>query len=447
MKVYGVIGDPIEHSKSPQMQNAALRNAGIDAIYTKFHITDNKLDEAIQGFRRLRIAGFNVTVPHKITVMKHLDNVDELAQDIGAVNTVHNDNGKLIGYNTDGYGALESIKKVTTTEGKGVCVLGAGGAARAIAFTLASESKPKEVYILNRTKEKAEKLAKEIAEKTGVRITGAGLDETDILERTDILINTTSVGMHPKTGESPLPKEALHSEMVVFDIVYNPLKTRLLMDAEEKGCRIITGENMLIMQGAKAFEIWTGGKPDLDSMRFGFGNKEQTKNNIALLGFMGTGKTTVGKLLAKKTGKEFVDLDDEIEKMAEMKISKIFEKYGEERFRILEREVVGISSKKNNSVLSCGGGVVLNIINIARLNESCQVFLLTATPQEIMKRLHNVKNRPLLGESEEEKEKKIGEIMEVRKIYYAASGAIGINTTGLQPKEVAEQILQRLKNE
>jgi shikimate kinase len=198
---------------------------------------------------------------------------------------------------------------------------------------------------------------------------------------------------------------------------------------------------MLILQGAKAFEIWTNRKPDIESMKLGFQSSLLPKTNIALLGFMGTGKSTVGKLLAKRLGKQFIDTDTEIEKMAGMKIADIFDRYGEKRFRSLEKEAVGASSSESNTVLSCGGGVVLDIVNIARLHKTCRLFLLSASSEEVEKRLRKEKNRPLLGNTPEEKLKKIRELLEKRKPFYTASGAEEISTDGLTPEEVTEKII------
>lgn len=444
-KTYAVIGNPIKHSKSPEMHNAALKAAEIDGKYIKLRILRENLEDAIDGLRRLGIAGLNVTIPHKIEIMKYLDDIDEVASNIGAVNTVANENGRLIGYNTDGYGALESINAVSGIEGKRIVMVGAGGAARAIAFTIATKANPKEISITDRKSDKAKKLVQEIKEKTNANVTVFSLEEKEKISDAGILINCTPVGMHPKINESPVDATLLRKNMIVFDIVYNPVKTKLIQDAEEAGCRTITGENMLILQGVKAFEIWTGKKPDIETMRKTFHQKEsKTEKNIVLLGFMGTGKTTVGKILAKKLKKKLVDLDSEIEKEAGMKIKEIFEQHGERKFRELEVEITKKYSEERGLVLSCGGGVVLNIINLARLSENSDMFLLTATPSEIVKRVRDDSDRPLLGQDEEKKKNAIKRILESRKGIYTATGATEIKTDGLSPEKVTDKIIECL---
>jgi shikimate dehydrogenase len=452
MKIYGVIGDPIEHSMSPLMQNAVFRAAGIDAKYCRFKVKPGELQNTIKGVKALGIAGVNVTIPHKIEVMKYLDELDPLAKDIGAVNTILNKDGKLIGYNTDGYGALESLREATDTENKEISILGAGGAARAIAFTLAREGKIKQITIMNRDQVKAKNLAKEITEKTKANVSGTGLENDELraqLQKTDIVINCTPVGMHPKTDESPVP--ILHKGMIVFDIVYNPLKTKLVEDAEKTGCRVITGENMLVLQGAKAFEIWTGKKPDVRLMHAVVMGKLQPSEarNIVLLGFMGTGKTVTGELLAKILDMEFIDIDHEIEKMAGIDIPNIFEKHGEKRFRELEMEAIELHSQRGGAVISCGGGAVLNYLNMMRLKENSDMFLLKASPKVLVERLKSEKNRPLLGLEDKEKEARINMILEARESFYSAAGAVEINTDGKTPQQVADEIMKdrRGKNE
>lgn len=446
-KLYAVIGDPVEHSISPAMHTAAFRAAGIDAEYVKIRVKPEELEDAVKGIRALGMAGANITIPHKVEVMKFLDGVDSLAKDIGAVNTIVNKDGHLIGHNTDGLGALESLRKVTNTENRKITILGAGGAARAIAFTLAMEGKTEHIALLNIEPKTSEKLAQEISKKTKADVSVALSSEKELglqLEKTDILINCTPVGMHPKTDESLVPPSLLRKGMIVFDIVYNPIRTKLIQDAEKAGCKTITGENMLVLQGAKSFELWTGKKPDVKLMHAFVNAKLQPskEKNIVLLGFMGTGKTVSGKIIAEKLGKDFIDLDTEIEKMAGMDIPAIFERFGEKRFRELEMEAIELHSQKRDAVISCGGGAVLNFLNMLRLRETSHLFLLKASPMEIVKRLRNEKNRPLLGLEEDEKERRIIEILEARKSFYEATGAIKVDTDGLTPEQVAGEIIK-----
>ena len=267
--IYGVIGDPIEHSISPKMHNAAFNKLGLNCIYLPFRVVPQDLKSAMNGMRALNIRGFNVILPHKTAIIKFLDELDEAAQEIGAVNTILNDEGRLIGYNTDGLGAARALEgQHQDPSNKRIVLIGAGGAARAIAFTLARRARS--ILILNRTKHLAVILAKDIEQRLGKKILARSLAGNSLLEAlqgADILINATSVGMYPRTGQTVATRKVLHSGMVVFDIVYNPVKTMLLREAEAAGAKAITGVGMLVHQGAEAFKIWTNHSPPIEVMR------------------------------------------------------------------------------------------------------------------------------------------------------------------------------------
>jgi shikimate dehydrogenase len=252
----GLIGNPVEHSLSPVMHNQALAAVGYNGIYLAFKITD--LESAIKGIKALNIKGASVTIPHKVNVIQYLDDIDYAAAKIGAVNTIVNHEGKLIGYNTDCRGALEALRTKTAIQGRSVAVIGAGGAARAVGFGLVSSGG--RVTIFNRSRTTGERLAADL--------------KADFLplndwqsNRYEILINATPVGMHPRTGATPVPQKNLSKEMIVMDIIYNPLKTRLLKEAEAKGCRTISGMTMFVFQAALQFELWTGQKAPVDIMQ------------------------------------------------------------------------------------------------------------------------------------------------------------------------------------
>ncbi|MWC27552.1 shikimate dehydrogenase [Paenibacillus sp. MMS18-CY102] len=265
--LFGVIGDPIRHSKSPVMLNRAFREAGVNGIYTAFHITTDKLGDFIAGVRAMGIRGVNVTIPHKLDVMNHLDRIDESARAIGAVNTIVNDNGVLTGFNTDGIGYVRSLKEEAETSlaGKHIVVLGAGGAARGIVYALTKES-PASITIANRTEQRAIELASSMREFTNVK--GVSNDQLQsVCADADIIINTTSTGMFPNVDESPVDAAWLRPGAVASDIIYNPMKTKFLADAERQGCRIHGGLGMFIYQGAYAFEYWTGQPAPAAAMR------------------------------------------------------------------------------------------------------------------------------------------------------------------------------------
>lgn len=265
--LYGVFGDPIRHSRSPIMLNRAFQEAGINAVYAAFHVRPDELGDAIRGIRALGYRGINVTIPHKVEVMQYLDEIDEGARIVGAVNTIVNESGKLIGYNTDGIGYVRSLKEETGIElkGKSVLLLGAGGAARGVAYALAKEGAGR-IYIANRTKERALELADTISSYT--EAIGLGMDELGhVVDEVEFVLNTTSAGMHPHVDELPLPLELLRSHHLVSDLIYNPRITRFLREAEARGARIHGGLGMFIYQGAFAFEYWTGTPAPVAAMR------------------------------------------------------------------------------------------------------------------------------------------------------------------------------------
>ncbi|HEY82556.1 MAG TPA: shikimate dehydrogenase [Dehalococcoidia bacterium] len=268
-KVCGVIGDPIEHTMSPVMHNAAFSKLGLDYVYLPFRVTAQELGKAVEGARALNIRGLNITIPHKVAILPFLDKLDPLAEKIGAINTIVNDGGVLIGYNTDATGFLQALlEQGIEPKGKKVAVLGAGGASRAISFILAERGA--KLVILNRQPARAEELAQRIAQVFKREVKALALNEENlagILAEAEILVNTTSLGMSPEVDKTPVPARLLKSSLVVFDIVYNPIKTRLLKEAELAGAKTINGLEMLVWQGALAFEKWTGQQAPLDLMK------------------------------------------------------------------------------------------------------------------------------------------------------------------------------------
>lgn len=269
-RLCGLIGDPLEHSVSPAMHNAAFRELGLDYLYAPFPVKKAELSKTIAGLRALNVSGVNVTMPHKVAIIPLLDKLDPLAQDIGAVNTVVNKDGVLTGYNTDATGFLQALKENRVElKGKNSVLIGAGGAARAIGFVLAQNEAS--LTILNRQAEFD--WAKELAYRLSQlfqKVKAMALSDKNLalaLKGADVLINTTSVGMKPNHKESPVPARLLKPGLVVIDIVYNPPKTKLLKEAKEAGAQVISGIDMLVGQGALAFEMWTGQKAPVELMK------------------------------------------------------------------------------------------------------------------------------------------------------------------------------------
>ena len=254
--VYGVIGRPVGHSLGPLMHNRAFAAVGYPGVYAAFEVSDVKA--AMTGIRALNIRGVSVTIPHKEKVMDCLDELDPYAQKIGAVNTVVNTGGHLAGYNSDAHGAVKALLEKTPVKDRHVVILGAGGAARAIGFGVSKEGG--RLHILNRSPEKARNLADLLQAEAHPLTHFPDLP-------CDILINTTSVGMHPETDAMPIPAEALHGRMTVMDIIYNPLQTRLLQAAQAAGAQTIDGVSMFVYQGAMQFELWTGKTAPVDLMK------------------------------------------------------------------------------------------------------------------------------------------------------------------------------------
>lgn len=256
---------------SPVMHNAAFEKMGVDYFYVPFRVKKEQLANAIEGIRALNIIGLNVTIPHKVAIIPFLDQLDPLVQKIGAVNTVVNDEGILTGYNTDATGFLQALlERGIEPRGKNIVILGAGGTSRAISFILADRGS--DLVILNRLLELdwAEQLASSLSCIFIKEVEALALNEENlakVLEKADILVNATSVGMTPNIDETLVPFNLLKPGLVVFDVVYNPIKTRLLREAEQAGAETISGIDMLIWQGALAFEKWTGLKAPTELMR------------------------------------------------------------------------------------------------------------------------------------------------------------------------------------
>ncbi|UWE02885.1 shikimate dehydrogenase [Laceyella sacchari] len=263
----GLLGDPVSHSKSPVMMNAALAELNAPYVYLAFRVSPSALEEAVRGLRALDVKGWNVTIPHKVAIMEHLDGLDDTAREIGAVNTVVKREGKWIGYNTDGAGYLRSLQEQISFEPaeQRVVLLGAGGAARAVGYALAAAG-VSSITVANRTVAKAEELAHHLSRYTQTKAVAVN-DSRKEIEAATLIINTTSVGMVPRTEEMPIPGEWLNAHHLVSDLVYHPRMTALLQAAKAKGAIIHTGEGMLLHQAALALELWLGKKAPVEVMR------------------------------------------------------------------------------------------------------------------------------------------------------------------------------------
>lgn len=258
-KLCMVIGDPIEHSLSPQIHNAGYRASNLNFIFEKRQVKKEELADFVAEIRKNTIRGISITLPHKIAIMQYLDELDDSARKIGAVNTIVNDDGKLTGYNTDWLGITGPLGQRITLSGKTVAIIGASGAARAAAYGVTSQGATIEIY--NRTVKKAETLANEFGGKE------FPLEAIEHVKHADIIINTTPIGMAPYTFETPLPKKYITKQHIVFDVIYTPRETRLLKEAKEKGAAIIHGTEMFLEQAIAQFELYTGHNAPIEAMR------------------------------------------------------------------------------------------------------------------------------------------------------------------------------------
>jgi shikimate dehydrogenase len=260
-KICMVIGDPIEHSLSPKIHNAGYEKLGIDTdyVYVACNVKIENIADFIKGVRAMKIRGVSCTIPHKIEVMKYLDEIDEVAKKIGAVNTIVNEAGVLKGYNTDWLGVVMALEKITSIENKKVALIGAGGVARAAAYGITQRGA--RLIIYNRTIEKAQELAEEFGGEA------RSLDDIEEIKNMDIIFNATSVGLRPNEHKSPLARELITDKHIVLDAIYVPYETKLLKEAKQQGARRIHGMEMLLQQGIAQFKLYTGYNAPEKTMR------------------------------------------------------------------------------------------------------------------------------------------------------------------------------------
>ena len=406
-KKFSLIGYPLSHSLSPCIQKMLFEMNKIHADYSLFSFPKEQFDEKIALLKELH--GFNITLPHKQTVIKYLDGLDPAAASYGAVNTVKNDNGRLIGFNTDGFGFLKGLEMAGIALCGSVLIYGYGGVARTIAYC-ALEAKCK-VTFCTRTgsRERAGALALELQNKLGAEI--SIIEENEIAGHYDLFVNATPVGMFPNCDKSPLTKEQVAHFGAVFDTIYNPTETLLLSYARQQNKPCSNGLLMLVAQAAKAQSIWCGVSFTDEQIKSVTKAAEKKLNsrdeNIILVGFMGSGKTTVSKILSKALGMELVDTDSLIEARFKMTVSEIFERFGEAEFRRAENEIALELSKESGKVISCGGGLPIHCSFDVFFKNALTVYL-EITPQGVFERLKGDKTRPLLmGDNPEQKIEKL----------------------------------------
>lgn len=447
--VLGLIGNPVQHTLSPLIHNTLSEALGLDLRYLPFPV-EQDVTTAVQGAYVLGIRGLNVTVPHKTAVMDALAEVDENARIIGAVNTLVRREQGFKGYNTDmpGLGRALGVRGISL-KGQQVIVLGAGGASRAVC-TLALSEGAKQVWLLNRTFAKARTMAEELNRHfEGERLKPLMFTDWELIpEIPSVLFQCTSLGLHEGDGllmgDPVFYKRAIYG----YDLIYNPAKTPFLSMLEHLGIPCDNGLSMLLYQGIIAYELWTGAKisealADRVMTRL---KRKLYGENILLVGYMGCGKSTVGRALAEMTGRSFLDTDAMIQEAEDCSIREIFEKRGEEAFRDMEtRMVKHLSETAVNSVIATGGGIVLRKENRDLMRDTGRVILLDASPEETLYRIRSDSTRPLLDSvSEEELSHKITRMLRERGPAYSAAAEETICTDGKPVEDIAREIMGKM---
>jgi shikimate dehydrogenase len=270
-RVCALLGFPAHHSMGPAIHNAAFEALGLPLVYVAHDVAPADLAAAVVGARALGYRGLSVTMPHKVAALSLVDEVDAMARAIGCINTVVNQDGRLVGYNSDGQGALDALGRAgISPRGRRVLVLGSGGAARAVAMTVAVRGQPAELEILGVIEDELLRLGRDVAERAGVVVKARMLDDKALaaaVAQADVLLHCTPVGMTPDTARSLVPRGLLRPDLAVFDAVYNPRRTLLIAQAAERGCLVVEGMEMFLGQAMVQFELWTGQEAPAEVMR------------------------------------------------------------------------------------------------------------------------------------------------------------------------------------
>ena len=471
-KLCGLLGNPVEHSLSPVIHNNLACMSNTDMSYSCFCVEEKDLKSAIDGAFALGIQGLNVTVPHKQAVMPFLCGIDPIAEAIGAVNTLVRTPDGFFGYNTDILGfARELEENGLGIKNRDVVILGAGGVARAITFACVKEGAAK-IFILNRTIDNARKIAEDTEKffecAPGSKVIPVEMSASEYLNSEDfLLVQTTSVGMYPNVSETLLENTNLYEKAAFgFDVIYNPFDTVFMKKLRRVGKKAINGLPMLLYQGVESYKKWFPESKLSSSMERDtffklrgalLPSKSDTrpklktpgKDNMILVGFMGSGKTTLGKWISKHTGRTFLDTDKEIEEKTGRSISDIFATDGEEAFRKMETDYLRslADSGKSNLIISVGGGTPLREENRRILSELGTVIYLKASAGELMNRLRYDERRPLLqGKTGEERRVLIEEMLAAREGAYSAAADMTVVTDRVYFPRIYQIIHKRMRD-
>lgn len=403
---YGLIGYPLVHSFSKSLHNKLGNN--------EYELFELKKDDLNNFFMEKNFLGINVTIPYKQDVIKYLDCIDDDAKNINAVNTIKNVEGKLFGYNTDSLG-FESMLKYyeVNVSDKNVLILGTGATSETVSYVL-NKLKSKNINKQNRAKDIYKCLFDKITNK--LNLSKYKLDDISrekLYHNIDIIINTTPNGMYPHMSDDLLINldDFMNLEAVV-DVVYNPLRTKLLQKAEDKNIKIASGLYMLVAQGYYANDVFFSEKTNqnsLSSLSKIYNEILWEKQNIVLIGMPSCGKSTIGKLLSKELNKKYIDTDAEIEKTINMPIADYINQNGEQKFREIEKQIVLEVSKYNGVIISTGGGVILDNENVENLKYNGKLFFINRS----VEKLKATNSRPLTSTVE-----KLKQIFDARLALY-----------------------------
>lgn len=431
-KIFGVVGNPVLHSRSPHLFGALFHALNVDACYTRISASSAK--SALQTAKSIKLCGLNVTSPLKIDIVSLLDSIDGHAEKIYAVNTLVFKKNKWVGYNTDYEGVIQALKfRGISPLGQRIIILGAGGAARAAAYAM-KISGAKRITIVNRTIERARSLSAMLGcEYVSLQKLAELIDESDILIS---CIPNSLFGVD---------ESVIRKNLAVLEANYKHSHPGIARKNEYNDIRRFNGLDWLFFQAIPAFRIFTGQKISTDIQKdiYKIFNASETrrKTHIALIGFMGVGKTTLGRLLAEEMGYEFVDTDHVIEKLSGKTTEEIFEYHGERAFRGLETAVIQkIFKNSYPKVVSLGGGAVMDETNCAVVREKCLVIWIWASVQSAINRL-DFYTRPLLKSSDTVK--KAESLMEERRPRYARLADLVINSE----QETVQELVRRIKDE
>ncbi len=419
---YGLIGEKLGHSYSKQIHEE-FGNYTYDLLELQKEQLDSFLKD--RAFK-----GINVTIPYKQDVIPYLDQIDPKAEAIGAVNTIVNKDGKLHGYNTDYYGLTEIIKHAGyDLGGKKVLILGTGGTSRTAAFVCADLGAGSICRVSRKVREDAGELPLANTNTRTITYKEAIEQHPDA----DLIINTTPSGMYPNMEQAPVDLAPFTDLQGVIDVIYNPLRTRLLLQAEAMGIRADGGLRMLVYQAVHAYRLFTGLEPDKERAEEILKKIRMERENIVLIGMPGSGKSTIGKLLSAKLGMEFVDTDALIVSREGRSIPDIFATEGEAYFRKLEAEVAKELGTKNRLVIATGGGLILNPACEEAFKAYGRLFFLNRDPKTI----RPTKDRPLADDHE-----KIAKLYEERFPKYKKAADVVIPVQGAK-QQTAELILKQ----